>query len=135
MNTLPANPPVEPPQQRQYSYWYGYVYGAFWTYVTYCGFMNLFGTLLLSGRQTSDTPGATAEFWISLILRAIATAAFGWAAYRLFMGKVTMWMIYILVVVHGVYIVMRGTPGALLLYIVLSYIAISCFKRQFKSVS
>lgn len=133
MNTSPETAPPDAPQQQRKSYWHGYVYAAFWAYVTYSCLTHLIGKVLLFSSRPTGSPEAAAEFWTQVAIWPIATAAFGWTTFRLVTRKATMTMVYVLVVIHGLNVLMRGIrPIELVFYIALSGVVVTEFKKHLK---
>jgi uncharacterized membrane protein YhdT len=113
----------------QNSYWYGYLYAAFWGYVTYCCATHLLGTVSKPG-VSSDTQAQTA-FGVGLVMWSGATAFFAYVTYLLAQRRASLGLIYTLVAIHAVNVVIRGIyPGELLFWIVWSAMAIVKFREQ-----
>jgi hypothetical protein len=128
---------MKTPDRSLKAYWFGYVYAAFWAYVTYSCFTHLLWVILKFNSDVSgSSQAAVAEKWTSAVLWPAGTVIFGWMTYRLIAQKVGMPTIYALVAIHGLNILMRGIiPRELVFYISLSAIVVTNFKRRFAPTS
>ena len=117
-------------------YWFGYSYGAFWGWVTFCcikhtvdAFQILFAVL---GSQSPILLQIKMEAVFSALIWPIATLFFGWVVYRLFTRQVGMKMIYALVSLHFVNVlVSMAVPWWMIVafWAVLSLVVVSKFKE------
>jgi len=116
-------------------YWFGYLYAAFWAFVTYSCATHALAMLIMLQSGIPNGIQARTEFLGSLILWPILVAVFGWVTYRLVTRKATMKMIYVLVAVHGANVLLEGIiPWKLVFWIVLSAIAIVKFRERDKLI-
>jgi hypothetical protein len=124
-----AQPPAQA-QHRSRGYWAGYLYAAFWGFVTYSSATHALATLLTVQSIPTEV-GARAEFLTKLVLWPVLTVVFGWVTYRLLVRKVGMKMIYVLVCVHAANVLAEGiVPWKLVFWIVLSAIVVAEFRER-----
>jgi hypothetical protein len=122
-------------------YWFGYLYGAFWAFVTYSCFTHA----VISIRPLSILLGAPnrppldienqSRLITTIILWPLATLLFAWVTYRLFARKVSLRFVYVLVCLHATNVLFEGIiPYKFAIWAVLSAIVVINFKRYFKPV-
>ncbi len=87
-------------------YWYGYLYAAFWGYLTLaCG-----GYAVLKASKP-PIPGdvqSQTEFWAGIVVACCVGAVFARFTYLLLMRRASMNLIYTLVGIHGLGVLLRG---------------------------
>ncbi|SRR5258708_1015782 len=112
------------------NYWFGYLYAAFWSYVTYSCLTHFLAIIMPSTASVPSYAQAASYKVTSAVLWPAGMIFFGWTTYRLIAQKVGMATIYALVVIHGLNILMRGIiPTELVFYIVLSVVTVKNFKK------
>src|SRR5664279_434427 len=97
-----------PKHPRQFDvYWFGYLYAAFWGFCTYSCATHVLATLI-TFQGWPETAYEQGKIITAMALWPIMTVLFGWVTYRLLRGKVSMIMIYVLVVVHTLNMIGEG---------------------------
>jgi hypothetical protein len=121
-------------------YWFGYLYAAFWAFVTYSCFthavvaVRTISALLGSPPRSGLSIELQAQLITTTLLWPLMTLAFAWVSYRLITRKVTMTFIAILVALHATSVLFEGIiPTKLLLFIFLSGIVIPNFRHYFNA--
>lgn len=127
------------PAAKEPSYWFGYLYAAFWAFVTYSCFTHAVVAIrvvsVLLGSQTRDPldTQTQAKLIATTILWPLATLLFAWVTYRLLARKVTLRMIYVLVCIHATNVLFEGLiPYKLLIWAVLGAIVVINCKDYFR---
>ncbi len=129
---------THPATIKSQSYWFGYLYAAFWVFVTYSCFTHtvvairvLSAFLGSPGHRAVDIQRQTALI-AATILWPLMTLVFAWITYRLLVRKVTLRLIYILVGLHALNVLSEGIiPYKLVLFVVLSVIVVTHFREYF----
>jgi hypothetical protein len=126
------------PSPRKQSYWFGYLYAAFWAFVTYSCFTHAVGAIrvvsafLGTPHHAALNTQTQAELSMTTILWPLMTVVFAWVTYRLLARKVSMRMIYVLVGLHGLNALFEGLiPYKLVIFVVLSGIVVMNFREYF----
>lgn len=118
------------------AYWFGYLYAAFWAWVTYCCATHLLVMIITTQSLPTETV-ARAAVITQFVLWPVLMVVFAWVTYRLVVGKASVRMVCILATVHGVNIVARGIiPQEVVFWIILSAVVFLKFKeRESASIS
>jgi len=123
---------------KRHPYWFGYLYAAFWAFVTYSCFTHTVVAIRVvsaflgsPGHAALDTQ-RQAQLITTTILWPLMTLLFAWVTYRLFIRKVTLRMIYVLVTLHALNVFFEGIiPYKLALFVILSVIVVTNFRGYF----
>jgi hypothetical protein len=112
------------------NYWFGYVYGLFWGFVTFSCATH--AILLIATIQTipSDIEKRAALF-TQMFLWPVSTIFFAWATIRLLLGKAGLTLVATLVVLHALNVLAKGISiNDLTWWMTLSAIALWGFKER-----
>lgn len=113
-------------------YWYGNVYMMLCVYMAYCAVTHLIGAI---SRLQSDSPPDAAVVSgavTTILLQTSALIFFGYVTYTLSQRRVKMAAIYTVAVLSGIG-VLFGTPGFLLIWIILCPMSTFGFFRHKKA--
>ncbi len=131
--TLTSDTPQETASKKR-PYWFGYLYAAFWAFVTYSCVTHTVVTIqLLFAGMGSHAPLAD-QIKMELIMGAFlwpaATLLFGWVTYRLLVRRVSMKMIYMLITFHAANVLFSGAaPYLVAFWVLLTAIVTTKFKE------
>ncbi len=125
---------IEQAPAKKRPYWFGYLYAAFWTFVTYsCVTHTIVAIRVLfvaMGSQATLADQTKMELIMGAFLWPVATVFFAWVSYRLFTRRVCMKMIYALVLIHAANVLFSGLiPVVVAFWAILSGIEIAKFKE------
>ncbi len=128
-NTLSGHIAVE-----KRPYWFGYLYAAFWAFVTYsCATHTVVAIQLVFAAMGSQAPlfdQTKMELIMAAFLWPAGTLLFGWVTYRLLVRRVSMRMIYALVAFHAANVLFSGAaPYLVAFWAILTAIVTTKFKQ------
>jgi|SRR5438067_3244583 len=126
-NTMPS----EATSAKQ-QYWFGYLYAAFWAFVTYACATHTFATWSVFINQPLPTEiGERSKVITLLVIWPVATFFFAWVTYRLLIRRVSYTMILFLVALHTLNVISEGViPYKVLLWLFLTVIVVTKFRPR-----
>jgi len=113
-------------------YWFGYLYAAFWAFVTYTCATHVFATWSVAVNQPLPTDiGERSRVITLLVIWPVATLFFGWVTFRLLIRRVNFTMILFLIALHALNVLSEGIiPYKVVLWLVLTTIVLINFRRR-----